>query len=220
MDITPNSLVNRLLTPIPERMQHLPKDRRGYPIPALVFVDPAGKPHFTVNNEAKRQQQIARDACPICDKVLLRGRWFVGGPMSAFHPNGCYIDTGMHYECMEYACKVCPWLAAPNYDGRIDDKTIDPNDKSHMIINDPTLIPERPSLFVAVMTTKTTFSVHPVGGHVLYLTPGRPYKIVEFWQHGIRLSANDGLRLSAEAVPIPAIRACLDKHTQIRSDSQ
>ena len=97
--------------PIPERMQHLDRDGRGYVIPWTVFRDSKGKAHFTINDENRRQTVIGRDCCPICAAKLLRGRWFVGGPGSAFHERGAYIDPPMHRECVVYALKVCPYLA-------------------------------------------------------------------------------------------------------------
>lgn len=165
----------------PLRMQHLEKDRRGYPIPVTVYRDGSGRPHFTINEEAKRQLIIAKDLCPICGEKLLRGRWFVGGPQSAFHPSGVYIDPPMHGECARYALQVCPYLAAPSFTKRIDDKTLSEKDAGTMMLVDPTVIPERPDYFVAVMAT----AVHKIGDNqVRYLKPVRPYSNVEFWKDG------------------------------------
>src|SRR5215472_13925800 len=100
-----------MTTKVPSRMAHLPLDPRGYPIPANVYRDAQGRPHFTINDDRKRLEQLRRDACPICDQSLYIGRWFVGGPLSAFHPNGAYIDLPMHHECATYALQVCPYLA-------------------------------------------------------------------------------------------------------------
>jgi hypothetical protein len=101
--------------PIPERMKHLGIDRRGYPIPWSVYRDPDGRPHFTIFNNVLRARGIRDDLCGICGTKLFRGRWFVGGPVSAFDPRGTYIDPPMHHECSSYALTVCPYLAAPNY---------------------------------------------------------------------------------------------------------
>ena len=73
-----------------KRMAHLALDRRGFPIPPSVYIDTNGRPrHFTINDEPKRQALIATDRCPLCGGKLLRGRWFVGGPQSAFHNPWC-----------------------------------------------------------------------------------------------------------------------------------
>jgi hypothetical protein len=166
---------------IPHRMQRLERDRRGYPIPVAVYRDSTGRAHFTINDEAKRQALIAGDRCPICGGKLLRGRWFVGGPQSAFHSLGAYIDPPMHNECARYALQVCPYLAVRNYDRRIEDKTLPPGETPILIDN--TMIPERPDYFVAVMTAGQKL-IRDKMGWVQYLQPHRPYSRIEFWQHG------------------------------------
>lgn len=72
-------------TPIPFRMSHLEVDPRGYPIPWGVYRDPTGRAHFQINDDVRRYQAIKDNLCPICGTSLFRGRWFVGGPISAFH---------------------------------------------------------------------------------------------------------------------------------------
>jgi hypothetical protein len=170
---------------IPDRMKHLDIDPRGYPIPWTVFRDNDGRPHFTVNDEMKRIQCLEKDLCPICKGPLLRGRWFFGGPASAFHPDGAYMDPPLHHECMTYAAQVCPYLANPSYLKRIDAKTIDP-DKigGNRVFIDPTQIPTRPSFFVGVMAIGQTIS----NG---YVKPKRPYRALEIWRNGNRITEKD-----------------------------
>lgn len=184
-------------TPIPPAMQDLQKDHRGYPIPVIVLYDKEGKPHFTINDEYKRQLVIRADRCPISGKPLHRARWFLGGPLSAFHPQGTYIDTPMLYECMVYALKVCPWLAAKHYDKRLGDKTLKPEDAPGLVTHDPSMMHNRPALFVAVQTTRQDFHVATIAGQpmVQYVAPRRPYKQVEFWFEGEKLSHEAGLNI-------------------------
>lgn len=207
-------------TPIPPAMQELQKDHRGYPIPVIVLYDKEGRPHFTINDEYKRQLVIQQDLCPISGQKLHRARWFLGGPLSAFAEGGRYIDTPMLYECMEYALKVCPWLAAKHYDKRIEAKTL--KEDSGVVTHDPTMIPNRPPLFVAVQTTRQDFFVARLAGvpMVQHVAPRKPYKAVEFWQSGIKLTHAQGLEvLEAEYKPmmdevgltLDAVRAQLPK---------
>lgn len=200
---------------VPERMQHLPKDRRGYPIPSVVFRDKEGQPHFTVNDEAIRQQHIAGDLCAISGKRLHRGRWFVGGPRSAFDPNGAYYDTPTHYDCLEYALKVCPYLAMPSYTKRIEGGTLKGKEEEHILM-DPTMMPGKPDLFVAVMCVGVDAHVDPVFGYVKYLRPKRPYRIIEFWKDGRKLSQKEAFPILSRTVPADHMKACIDKHTVIR----
>jgi hypothetical protein len=176
---------------IPRLMRNLPKDSRGYPVPVTAFRDKNGKPHFAVNDSAVRTDIIIHDRCPICGNKLSERLWFVGGPLSAFNPDGAYIDPAMHYECMKYALQVCPYLAAPSYTRRIDDKTIKPDTiPDAVVFVDSTMIPERPDVFVAVETNSYSMSLHTPP--MIYLKPRRPYSSIEFWKNGQRLRPPPG----------------------------
>lgn len=186
--------------PIPPRMAALPRDHRGYPIPVIVYRDSHGRAQFTINDTPKRQRLIAADACPICGQRLQRGRWFVGGPGSAFDPDGVYLDTGMHDKCAHYALMVCPYLAAPRYEKRIDDALV-PKDDPEMFVNS-TMDPKRPDVFVAVMAIGE--KRHSIKGNtrsgrrfslVRTMAPRRPYRKIEYWRHGVQLAEADALAL-------------------------
>ena len=168
--------------PIPECMQHLERDCRGYPIPVIVMRDTDGRPHFTVSDEGERQRVIWLNLCSICGGALERERWLVGGPMSAFHEHGAYIDPPMHQACVNYALQVCPYLAAPNYGKRIDGKTVDPAKAGGIIVQDPLVLVERPTCFVAVATMRQELIIE--GQLVRYIRALQPYTQVQYWQHG------------------------------------
>lgn len=179
--------------PIPYRMKHLPLDKRGYPIPVGVWRDSNGTPHFTINEESRRITNLYRHLCPICGMMLFRGCWFVGGPGSAFHKMGCYIDPPMHKECMDYALQVCPYLAAPYYSKRIDARLVPKKDKEGRLFVDNTVDPNRPAVFVAVMSVKT--SVFKGQNGSLFVKPIRPYRSVEYWRYGKQITASEAMAL-------------------------
>src|SRR5262245_47952542 len=184
--------------PVPKRMQHLPRDRRGYPIPSTILIDDQGRPHFTINDELKRQEQIRQHRCPICNGKLGKAFWFVGGPRSAFDEHGCYIDLPMHGDCMRYALQVCPYLAAPVYSGRLDGKTLGANAGKYGIMIDNTMIPNRPEVFVAVMTKGIK-----ILRHGQYVKPRRPYLQIEYWAHGQRLPDAQGKAIVERILAMP-----------------
>jgi hypothetical protein len=190
--------------PIPSRMAKLPRDPRGYPIPANVLRDADGVAHFAINDVHIRARQIAEDRCPICDGTLHRGRWLVGGPLAAFHERGAFIDPPMHHECATYALLVCPYLAAPSYSKSIAEsavKRVNPGESYVATFVDPTTIPGRPKLFVLAMT---------VGQNIVddLIVPQRPWRQVEYWQLGKRLIQREGWGLVLEALKagVPAQR--------------
>lgn len=190
--------------PIPPMMAHLERDARGYPIPVTVLRGNDGKPHFAINDTSKRQEILRENRCPICGKHLNAGFWFVGGPRSAFDPNGAYIDPPIHHQCMRYALQVCPYLAAPNYSKRVDLGTLDRKKSPALLFIDNTMLPDRPALFVGLLARRRQLIR---GGE--YVTPGRPYVKVEFWQQGKQLDPAEGFRLCSEVIvtPIPKLRA-------------
>ena len=172
--------------PIPARMRYLPRDRRGYPIPFIVFRDTDRNPHFTINDDQRRAFVLKHDRCGICNHALFRGRWYVGGPASAFDPRGAYLDPPMHHECAEYALQVCPYLAAPSYSRLIDGKTLDPEKADATIVLDATVDNTRPDFSVAVMAIGHRITAEG------YIVPKRPYRRVEIWKHGKRLAIRRG----------------------------
>jgi hypothetical protein len=185
-------------TPVPERMQHLPRDRRGYPIFFGAFIDEDGTPFFTINDELKRAAMIRDDLCSICGRKLLRGRWFIGGAGSAFHPHGAYIDMPMHDECAHYALVVCPYLAVPSWRDAVAQAHLK-QIKDAIVAVDPTMIAGRPQLFVVVMA----IGQRMVPGNTplqRYVRPARPYRKVEYWRHGQRIDDAVGHAEAMQAV--------------------
>jgi hypothetical protein len=171
--------------PLPDRMRQLPRDPRGYPIPHVVYRDGDGRAHFTINDTPTVLRVLKDDLCTICGQRLLRGRWFIGGPRSAFDPRGAYIDPPVHGECGHYALMVCPYLALPSYAKRIDDRTLAPDDPIHLFADDR-CDNTRPEVFVAVHARGQ--KVERRGLQQITIKPTRPYIAVEYWRHGKRLS--------------------------------
>lgn len=176
-------------------MSHLKRDRRGYPIPHGVVIDKAGNPHFAINDDMIRIRVIREGLCSICGTKLFRGKWLIGGALSAFHEHGAFIDPPMHSECAHFALKACPYLAAPRYSQEIGLKKAKASaaELNHAILYSHTLIDGRPQgdMFVALMVTGK-IEVHE---STLNLKPKPPYSVVEYWRHGQQLSKNVGEQL-------------------------
>jgi len=151
------------MIPIPARMQKLDRDRRGLPVPVIVLRNDDGTPLFAANDGQAVQKIIAQDRCEVCGEKLLRGRWFVGGHLSAFAEHGRFLDPPMHDECAHYALQVCPYMAAPSY-GRLVGKTaLARSDRKDIIqLDDPTAANTRPPFFVAVMVVGQVVSTERV----------------------------------------------------------
>lgn len=186
--------------PLPPRMAALPKDRRGLPVPYIVLVTDDGTPHFTINDSRKVAKVLRERRCAICGGKHHRGLWLVGGPMSAFHEDGAYLDPPLHFECAQYALKVCPYLAAPKYSGRLDDATLTAQQVEQerlLTLVDHTMLPDRPDVFVAGMTLDYQVIERPTGPAIL---PKRPWKQVRFFQKGEELSHSQATGHVAKAL--------------------
>jgi hypothetical protein len=177
---------------VPERMAALPLDRRGYPVPVNVDRDKNGVPNFAVNNVETRHRLFKEDRCGICGGKLLRGRWAIGGPGSVLHPDGALLDPPMHHECATYAVQACPYLAIPAYTKSVTRLKEDEIGlyKGNLVHN-PTKIGGRPDLFVLAMFIGQKLSLEPDGGIRSY-KPKRPYRAMEYWQDGERMTDEEG----------------------------
>ncbi|MBY3432713.1 hypothetical protein HFN89_00805 [Rhizobium laguerreae] len=182
--------------PIPERMRSLPVDPRGYPVPVNVIRDRNGKPNFAANDESVRQRLFTEDRCGICGGKLLRGRWSVGGPGSALHPDGVFLDPPMHYECARYAVQVCPYLAIPSYGKSVSKiQPLSYGTSKAGIAYNPTVFSTRPDLFLLVMYVGHKLSYE--GNAVRSLKPKRPFRSIEYWRDGVQIAESEG-RVAAE----------------------
>jgi len=173
--------------PIPLRMAHLPKDKRGFPIPVSILLDNEGTPHFTITDTHKATSCAIADTCHLCGKSLTRAKWLIGGPRCAFHTNGAYLDGPMHLECAQYALNVCPYIALKSYTKEIGDKKLDYSkvDEGFYTHETATVHDDKPNLFVLVGTTKLDWGMMDVRP---MFVPTRPFFGVHFWKDGKQLN--------------------------------
>ena len=168
--------------PLPEKMQHMEVDERGFPVPFIVLRDKEGKPKFTANDTVKVAFCRTKKMCAICGKAMFKDMWVAGGVLSAFHPQGVYIDTPVHRECGEYALQVCPYLAFTAYNGKVDIKKLQAK-ADGVILVDPTVMSNRPPMFVFAK-----ISGFAVQGFNHAIVPVKPFLDIEFWNDGKKLS--------------------------------
>jgi hypothetical protein len=99
------------LEPLTARLQRLPLDARGYPVPWFVaWIH--GVPDFRVVDTAKFLVAVKERRCWICGQPL--GRWlaFPIGPMCAI--TRTTSEPPCHLECATWSVRDCPFLANPN----------------------------------------------------------------------------------------------------------
>lgn len=173
--------------PIPELMQHLELNKRGYPVPYIVLRDKEGIPHFAINDDSVVEKCIAEDLCSICGTKLSSDKWVLGGPMSTFHPQGAFIDIPVHHQCGHYALQVCPYLAFSIYNAKSDVTRINTEkfDNQVAFVN-PTQTSERVPFFVFSHISGYRVARPRYGERYIY--PNKPYITLEFWNDGVILT--------------------------------
>lgn len=185
--------------PMPDNIRELPYDRRGLPIPYIIHITEDGTPNFIVNDMLKVGECLSKGWCAICGKPLDGDHWAVGGPGSAYDPRGAYLDTPLHHDCAAYALTVCPYLAMPAYSGvqgaareRYMERM---SEQLSMTLEDPTVDPDKPKMFVLAELTGLLATLNPQGQ--VLLTPNRPFGRVEHWKDGEKVDDvdYDGQRL-------------------------
>jgi hypothetical protein len=155
-----------------------------------------------MNDDNKVEECIKDNLCSVCGNKMGTDMWMIGGPLSAFHPQGAYIDVPVHKECGEYALQVCPYLAVSTYNGKktIDDIdagnfTVDDDTKKMIFVN-PTQSQDRVPFFV--FNKITGYDVQR-RGIARYIKPHKPYVEVEFWNDGEQITKEQAVKLTQES---------------------
>lgn len=109
------------LPPLPWRMQGLPIEERGYPVPKFVqWMDAdgrptppgIGRPDFRVASREHFVRCVRRKVCWLCGMDLGNRVAFNIGPMCAV--NRVSSEPPSHPECARYAAMACPFLVRPH----------------------------------------------------------------------------------------------------------
>jgi hypothetical protein len=100
----------RDLPPIPPRMQTLPIEERGYPVPWFVqWID--GRPDFRVMDREKWVRAVRFGNCWLCGEPVGKLRTYAIGPMCAI--TRTTSEPGCHLDCAEFAATACPFMTLP-----------------------------------------------------------------------------------------------------------
>lgn len=175
---------------LPGRMKDLERDSRGYPVLYTILRDRTNKPHFQINDQKLVFECLSKELCHVCGQELKGEYYLAGGALSGLHPNGVFIDGPMHNCCITYAMKVCPYLAVSLYNKRLDESTLNKEDFTGFVFQDPTMLPDRPKFFVVGRTS--SFTISPVSR---YITPLRPWLEIEYWNNGEIISKQEAEEL-------------------------
>ena len=183
---------------IPHQLKDLPTDKHGRPVPYVILFDLDGIPNFKINDTAKVNDCLENDKCPICGRKLNGDMWLIGGEMSAFHPNGAYIDPPTHKICGQFALENCPYLSMPNYKASPDPTAAIKNKRlpAATMFYNPTVSLDLLSFFVFVKVK--SFSVKRYNVFERFIKAERPYLETEFWRGGKKITIHEAVRHKLE----------------------
>lgn len=112
--------------PMPPAVRDRPRDRRGYPVPAITPWE-QDEPRFALTDHGRSAECARLRRCSVCGTVMEQGSvWRVVGAaesaaiaeaLAAGRPYRNLAPTlegPGHRACMLYASMVCPYLALPN----------------------------------------------------------------------------------------------------------
>lgn len=101
------------MTPtLPTRMERLPRDKHGRPIPWFVHIDDNGVPDFRVIRRNGIVDALHFEWCWVCGQKRGKHAAFLIGPMCAV--NRTTAEPPSHLECAIYSAQACPFMATPN----------------------------------------------------------------------------------------------------------
>lgn len=172
-------------------LENLPRYKQ-FIIPYVVFIKD-GVPQFKINDDRKTEECIEKKLCSVCGKPLKEDMWLIGGKLSAFHPNGCYIDIPVHKECGEYSLKTCPYMAYTQYTVKPENfRKLQKNTEDLMLIN-PTMDYTRLQYFV--FTKISDYKVYRKSVFERFIYPVKPYLEIEYWKDGLKITEEDARKL-------------------------
>src|SRR5262245_25131465 len=113
------------LEALPDRLQHLRVDARGYVVPWFVQWVKAGSdppepvppetpgamPEFRIMDQDKWIRAVREKCCWVCGDRLGKYLTFVIGPMCGI--NRTTAEPPSHRECAEWSARNCPFLSRP-----------------------------------------------------------------------------------------------------------
>jgi len=174
---------------LPPRMQKLPVDDRGYPVPKFVqWID--GKPDFRVVNRSFMANAVRIKLCWLCGEPLGRFQAFVIGPMCSI--NRVSSEPPSHLECARFAVQACPFLTQPNRKRNEDGLPEEAEQPAGI------MIPRNPGVsMIWVTESYTPFKAH--GGALFRI--GEPTS-VEWWAHGREATRQEVIDSIASGLPL------------------
>jgi hypothetical protein len=189
-----NVAIERLAMPV--RIQKLPIDARGYPVPRFVkWID--GVPDFRVVDPDFMARALRNRLCFVCGEKMGAYMALVTGPMCVC--SGTVSEPGQHLACAQFVVRACPFITQPN---RARNEHGLPEDKVEAGI----MIKRNPGVTAIYVTKTITPFRPPIGGGILFRM-GEPTS-VEWYARGRRATREEVLESITTGLPLLEEAAC------------
>jgi hypothetical protein len=197
------------LPELPPRIARLPKDERGYPVPAFVEWmkerdfegqrhrgqrgEPGATPDFRFARPDFRVRAFKTGLCWICGDKLGVHQVFVIGPMCVI--NRTTMEPASHRDCAEFAAKACPFLV------KLRMRRLPMGDEPRHVAG--TMFERNPGC-VCLYETREAKAFDPGNGWLIRL--GKPTR-VDWWAEGRRATRAEIIASIDSGYPLLAEQA-------------
>jgi hypothetical protein len=145
--------------PMPPAIAALPRDERGYPIPAFVATLADGTRDLRVASGAYKVRVAREKICWICARPLTPRVAFITGPLGM--QNRHAGDGPMHVTCAKYAIQVCPHLNSEH--SQIREANRPPGERTGV-----NAIDDKPPVIGMAVTTKWGSEIYRAKGDIVF----------------------------------------------------
>ena len=187
------------LPPLPVHMQHLPVDKRGYPVPYFV-ADVNGEPDFRIMDPKKLVTCVKDRRCWLCGEALGKFIVFVVGPMCVV--NRISSEPPSHRDCADFAARACPFLARPDMRRREIDGAIAKDEPAGFMIG------RNPGVTCLYVTRDYTLTRPFAGGHGVLFQLG-DIETTMFYAEGRQATIAEIVESIVTGIPA-LVEACLE----------
>lgn len=193
--------------PVPEVMKDLPRDKRGYPIPVNVLWD-NGQPVFAANNMDVEIKLIQQGRCSVSGATLnLDNVRLVTSPLNALSKNEIVaLDSPVHVDALEYALKVCPYLALNQYYKGFKlgkEKRLAKKLKGKYEFSNLSPVQTVPPFMVCIQPEK--IEIVSQGNSLLFIVSSKMLQNMTFYSLGEPISFAQAAKLLEEYMNVPEI---------------
>jgi hypothetical protein len=164
---------------------------KGLVIPYIVMVK-EDKPFFKLNDSTIVQKCIKEKLCSVCGGKLENDKWLIGGPASAFHKQGAYVDIPVHKECAIYSLTTCPYMAYTQYTAKEGVSEKLKKEFPDVLLYNPTIDSTRLQYFVLVKIIDYVITPNQ------FIRPIRPYLEIEYWKDGKQINNEEVVVINIE----------------------